>query len=117
MVLPFVLFIPELAIYGVQTNKANNLAAAVAKEAEVQGGITPEVLAFYDKKLNDYGLDPDILKLTYSSTGQLQQKQKFALEVNGYFQSKTFNLLGTGVGNFKMPIYAAECGASEVWVR
>ena len=66
---------------------------------------------------NDYELDPDIFKLTYSSTGQLQHKEKFALEVNGYFQSKTFNLLGTGIGNFKMPIYAPESGVSEVWVR
>ncbi len=117
LLLPFILFVPELTIYGVQSVKANNVIEDVTKYAEMSGGITPEVETMYTNRLIEIGLDPNNFSISYSKKGRLQHQEKFTVQLKGSFTFKTFNVLGTGIGNFKAPISAIDSGISEVWIR
>lgn len=117
MLIPFLLFIPELIVYGVQTDKANALAEQTTKQAELLGGITPEVQQRFNEALEEYKLDPEIFSVSYSNNGAVQRNGKFVVQVQGQYTFRTFNVLGTGLGNFSLPITATDSGVSEVWIR
>ncbi|MGC7930650.1 MULTISPECIES: DUF4320 family protein [Lysinibacillus] len=114
---PFAVFLPELSVYGVQSTKANNVTEQTTKHAELMGGITPEVKARFQETLGESGLNPANFHITYSTEGKVQHKEKFSVKVTGTFTFKTFNVLGTGIGNIKVPISSLDSGVSEVWIR
>jgi len=114
---PVILFIPELVVYGVQTTKANDLVEQTTKQAELVGGITPEVQQRFEESLKQYGLDSEKFAVSYSNVGMVEHRGKFVVQVKGSYTFRTFNFLGTGVGKFSLPITATDSGVSEVWIR
>lgn len=112
-----IVFIPELIIYGHQTAKANDLVEQTTKHAEMVGGVTPEVENRFKESLVEYGLDPKVFSVSYSSKGMIGHRAKFTVKVEGSYKFRTFNILGTGIGNFTLGIFATDSGVSEVWVR
>lgn len=117
MTFSILVFIPDLIVYGTLNYKANAVVQNTTKEAEMQGGITQSVQDKYQEYLTKYGLDNKGFTISYSSTGLLQQKEHFSIELKGEYTFKAFNLLGTGIGNFTLPISSYDSGISQVWLR
>lgn len=115
--IPFLILLPDLFIYGTTAYKANAVIEHVTKEAEMQGGITPEVEALFNETMEDYGLADKNFTVNYSSTGAIQHRGRFEITLEGSYRFRTFNVLGTGLGSFNAPISAKDSGVSEVWVR
>lgn len=114
---PFFLLIPDLVIYGTQAYKANGIVEQVTKEAEMVGGFTASVDERYEEALSQYGLEDKGFSVHYSDTGLVEHKGKFVVQVRGSYTFQAFNLLGTGIGHFTLPIVATDSGVSEVWIR
>ncbi|MEQ2529120.1 DUF4320 family protein [Bacillaceae bacterium CLA-AA-H227] len=110
-------FIPDIIVYGTWTYKANSIVEKVTKEAEIQGGVTPSVEAHYNQIIKDYGMEDKGFTVKYSQKGQIQHQGRFTVEFEGAYTFRSFNLLGTGIGNFTLPIKANDSGRSEVWYR
>ncbi|MCM3227709.1 DUF4320 family protein [Terribacillus saccharophilus] len=116
-VLALVVFVPDIIVYGVQSGKANDAIQEITLDAEQQGGITNQVKANADETMKRYGLDNRGYSITYSDSGQIQHGGRFNVELDGEYTFKAFNLLGTGVGQFSLPIHSSESGSSNVWWR
>lgn len=117
IIFPIITFVPELIVYGTLATKANSVVEQTIKEAEMTGGITPEVEEQYKKILKEYGLDDKGFSIKYDRIGKVAHRERFAVELKGSYTFKTFNLLGTGIGNFSLPIVSNDSGISEVWTR
>lgn len=110
-------FIPDLIVYGTLSYKANAVVEQTTKEAEMQGGITTSVKSFHQQIVEDYGMDDKGFNVVYSNNGPVQHRGRFTVEYNGEYTFRSFNLLGTGIGQFTLPITAKDSGISEVWQR
>ncbi|MGG1021165.1 DUF4320 family protein [Bacillus paralicheniformis] len=117
MSMSVMVFIPDLIVYGTLSYKANTVVAKTTKEAEMQGGITASVENRYKELLKEYGLDDKGFKVSYNKKGEIQYNDPVKVEIEGEYTFKSFNLLGTGVGQFKLPIRSSDSGHSEVWYR
>lgn len=117
MLMPILMFIPDLVIYGTLASKSNSLVEQVTKEAEMVGGLTVFVDNRYEDALSQYGLENKGFTVDYSRTGEIEHKGKFVVQVRGTHTFKTFNFLGSGLGHFTVPITATDSGISEVWIR
>lgn len=117
LALPLVVLVPDLIVYGTLNYKASSVVAQVTKEAEMMGGITTPVQDRADELIEQYGLDGQNMNLSYSSTGKVNYRGRFSVELSGSYTFKSFNLLGTGIGEFTLPIKQGDTGFSEVWVR
>lgn len=113
----FVVFIPDLVVYGTLSYKANSVVEQTTKEAEMQGGVTTEVQTQFQSFLEDYGLDDKGFTVSYDKTGEIQHRGRFEVALQGQYTFRALNFLGTGVGNFSLPITAVDSGVSEVWYR
>lgn len=113
----FVVFIPDLIVYGTLSYKANSVVEQTTKEAEMQGGITSSVQNQVQSFIKDFGLEDKGFTITYDSTGQMQHRERFEVSLQGQYTFRAFNFLGTGIGNFSLPITAVDSGVSEVWYR
>lgn len=114
---PVIVMVPDLIIYGTWAYKSNSIVEQVTKEAEMLGGITPEVENRFNEALADYGLTDKGFTIEYDRTGQLQYRDRFTVQLKADYTFTAFNLLGTGVGKFTLPITATDSGISEVWIR
>ncbi|MFS0783379.1 DUF4320 family protein [Bacillus sp. 1P06AnD] len=117
MTLCFSVFIPDLIVYGTLNYKANAIVESTTKEAEMLGGITPEVKTSMDETIKQYGYDRQKYNVEFGNSGKMQQGGKFTVKLSSEYTFKAFNLLGTGVGKFTLPVEAEDSGISEVWYR
>ncbi|MED5094548.1 DUF4320 family protein [Bacillus safensis] len=117
MSMSIIVFIPDLIVYGTIQYKAQTVVAKTTKEAEMQGGITPAVEQKYKELMEQYGLQDKGLKISYDKTGQKQFGDVVQMKLDGEYTFKSFNLLGTGAGQFNLPINTSDQGRSEVWYR
>ncbi|MEK5105045.1 DUF4320 family protein [Cytobacillus sp. FSL M8-0252] len=117
MSMVIMVFIPDLIVYGTLNYKANAITAQVTKEAEMQGGITNSVKSSYTRIENELGMNNKGFNISYENEGEIQQGGRFAIEYKGEYTFKAINLLGSGVGQFTLPISAKKSGISEVWQR
>lgn len=117
MLMVFLVFVPDLIVYGTLQSKANAVAEQITREGEIEGGVVSSVENRTQKILEDYGVDNKNFKVTYSKTGTLQQRNRFTVTVTSEYTFRSFNLLGTGLGQFTLPIEAKDSGRSEVWYR
>ncbi len=117
LLIPIIVFIPDLIVYGTWNYKANAVVEQVTKEAEMVGGITPEVESRMQKSLKDFGLENKGFKATYDRTGQVEHRGRFTVTLKGEYTFKGFNLMGTGIGYFSLPVTSIDSGMSEVWIR
>lgn len=113
------LFVPDLIIYGTKVYRADSLVEMTVKEGEMKGGLTPEVQAQFYKQLENYGLDKDEkgYKVDFDNPGQITRMDKFSVNFETQYTFTTFNLLGTGIGQFTLPIKSIDSGINEVWLR
>jgi len=109
--------IPDLSIYGIQHVKANQVTEQLTREIELAGGISNDIQDTYESIMYAYGLDPDKFTLQISREGNIEYRGKFVVAVKGNYLFKTFNILGSGVGQINLPISATDSGISEVWIR
>jgi len=117
MTFPIMVLIPDLIVYGTYSYKANTIVEQTTKEAEMQGGITQEVEEQYNKAMKRYGMDGKGFKISYDRTGKFEHRGRFEVELAGQYTFRAFNLLGTGVGQFTLPIVSKDSGVNEVWLR
>ncbi|CAI6330749.1 DUF4320 family protein [Bacillus subtilis] len=117
MTMAIMVFIPDLIVYGTLSYKANTVVAKTTKEAEMQGGFTPTVEKRYQELMKEYGLDDKGMTVSYNKKGEVQYNEQVQVQIKGEYTFKSFNLLGTGVGQFKLPIESSDSGVSEVWYR
>lgn len=109
--------IPDLSIYGIQHVKANQVTEQLTREIELAGGISNDIQDTYESIMYAYGLDPDKFTLQISREGNIEYRGKFVVAVKSNYLFKTFNILGSGVGQINLPISATDSGISEVWIR
>lgn len=109
--------IPDLSIYGMQNVKANQVTEQLTREIELAGGISNDIQDTYKSIMYAYGLDPDKFTLEISREGNIEYRGKFVVAVKGSYLFKTFNILGSGVGQINLPISGTDSGISEVWIR
>lgn len=107
----------EVAVYGVQNNKANDIAQEMTKEIELLGKIDSTTYAAFEKKIADRGLKPERFKLLVTEEKQYRWKEKFSIQVSGYYPITVFNFMNLKQGIFKLPIKATDSGVTEVLVR
>lgn len=112
MSMSIMVFVPDLIVYGTLVYKANAAVEQATKEAEMRGGFTPEVEAHYKKVLHDYGLEMEGAR-GHPST--VPYRDKIMIGYQGTYTFRAFNLFGTGVGTFTLPIVAQDVGVNEVW--
>lgn len=119
LMIPFILFIPDLAIYGIQSNTASEVVSDITKEAEMRGGVTPELKNYAEKRLDESGLKQNGYTISYNVAGQtggmLQKTQRFDVTVSGKYRLKSFNFLNTG--SLSIDVIKSETGSSKVWIR
>lgn len=115
MSMSIMVFVPDLIVYGTWAYKANAVVEQVTKEGEMKGGITPDVQSFQRQMERDYNLDGKGFTVTYSTESTVHYREKFVVEYEGAYTFRAFNLLGTGIGTFTLPIHAKDTGLSEVW--
>lgn len=117
LLLPIMVFIPDLIVYGTWNYKANAVVEQVTKEAEMVGGITPEVESRMQQSLKEYGLEGKGFTATYDRTGLVEHRGRFVVELKGKYTFKGFNIMGSKIGHFSLPITSIDSGMSEVWIR
>lgn len=113
----FIVFVPDLIVYGTLTYKANAVVEKTTKEAEMQGGVTTSVEEEFQKIMSKYGMQDKDFKVAYDRKGTIEHRGHFEVRLQGEHTFRAFNLLGTGVGTFTLPITAVDSGVSEVWYR
>lgn len=119
MLLPFLMFIPDLAIYGIQSNTASEVASDITREAEMRGGVTPALKQYADKRLDETGLKDNGFTVSYdvqgSTSGKANYSEEFEVTVKGQYRFMAFNFLNTGA--MTLSIEKPETGTSKVWKR
>lgn len=119
LLIPFLLFIPDLAIYGIQSNTAAEVASDITREAEMRGGVTPDLKDYANKRLEETGLKDNGYTVSYDvrsrPDGLMTQKERFTVTVSGSYSLRAFNFLNTGA--FTMDVVKPVTGSSKVWRR
>ncbi|MDT0193731.1 DUF4320 family protein [Exiguobacterium sp. BG5(2022)] len=120
ILIPFIMFIPDLAIYGIQSHKASVVAADITKEAEMRGGVTSDLKNYAQERLDETGLSDNGYQVSYrvegvGSEGKTQYRGKISVRVEGEYQFKTFNFLNTGSPTLK--VVQQQSGTSQLWLR
>lgn len=115
MSMSIMIFVPDLVVYGTLVYKANAVTEQTTKEAEMKGGITSDVKMFYRQVEQDYGMQNKGFTMQYRTDHDVHYREKFSVAYQGTYTFRAFNLLGTGVGKFTLPITAQDTGVSEVW--
>jgi len=117
ILIPLIVLVPELIVYGVQTQKVATIASNITREAERQGGVTQPVMTYGNQQLSDNGLNTKGYKISYNRTGLVNAGEKIEVTVSGTYDFAMFNFLGTGLGSAKLNIMQKESGYSQVWIR
>lgn len=117
LLFPVIVIIPDLTIYGTLAYKSNSVVEQVTKEIEMQGGITTEVEEVFQRILKEQGMTKKDFSIQYNRSGQIEHRGRFVVQFKGEYTFRAFNLLGTGIGNFTLPITSTDSGLSEVWIR
>lgn len=117
ILIPLIVLVPELIVYGVQTQKVSTIASNITREAERQGGVPQGVKDYAYSQLADNGLDTKGYKVSYNRTGVINAGEKIEVTVKGTYEFSMFNFLGTGLGTSKLDIIQKETGYSQVWQR
>lgn len=117
ILIPLIVLVPELIVYGVQTQKVSTIASNITREAERQGGVQQTVRNYADTQLEDNGLSQKGFKVSYNRTGTINAGEKIEVTVKGTYEFGMFNFLGTGLGSAKIDILQKETGYSQVWER
>jgi hypothetical protein len=119
MLIPFLLVIPDFAIYGIQSHQASEVASDITKEAEMRGGVTPSLKQYAETRLDETGLKQNGFTVSYDVQGRTEgtvtHSQQFKVTVKGQYQFKAFNFLNTGA--MSLAIEKPETGSSKVWKR
>lgn len=119
LLIPFLMFIPDLAIYGIQSNTASEVASDITSEAEMRGGVTPALKQYADKRLDETGLKDNGFTVSYdvkgSTSGQANYSEEFEVTVKGKYHFVAFNFLNSG--GVSLDIVKPETGTSKVWKR
>lgn len=119
MLIPFIIFIPDLAIYGVQSHQASVVAADITREAEMRGGVTPSLKQYAETRLDETGLKQNGYSVTYNVQGRpdglADHLGQIQVTVNGEYRFKAFNFLNTGA--MTLSVQKRETGTSQVWKR
>jgi Domain of unknown function (DUF4320) len=110
------MFSPEFAGHYVRTVQAKEVKDYVIQLVEKNGGYTTEVQSKVEEKMESYGLDESDWTISYPS-GTVNYEQEFEVTVEGRYRYKVFNLLGTGLGNFEIPIVTTGTGIGKVYFR
>jgi hypothetical protein len=110
------MFSPEFAGHYVRTVQAQELKDYVIQLVEKNGGYTPTVQSLVEERMESYGLDESEWSISYPS-GTINYEDEFNIKVEGKYRYRVFNLLGTGVGNFEIPIVTTGKGIGKVYYR
>lgn len=119
LIIPFLMFIPDLAIYGIQSNTASEVASDITNEAEMRGGVTPSLKQYAEKRLDETGLKDNGFTVSYdvrgNTSGQANYLEEFEITVKGEYHFVAFNFLNSG--GVSIDIEKPETGTSKVWKR
>ena len=115
VLIPITVLLIDLAIYGVQSIQASNVASDITSEAERRGGITPGLQAYAEKRLDETGLKQNGYTVSYNTIGKVNRGQEFEITVEGQYAFKAINFLNTGPP--KLAVNKQETGVSEIWLR
>lgn len=112
-----ILFVLESFQHAFYYKKANDLSEFAVKTAENKGGFTTDVISTVEYRKSTENLDSPQWNVDYKTTGQRNFGESIEVNTSGTFTYRTFNLLGTGLGNMDVQINAPNVGFSNVWFR
>lgn len=106
----------EFAGHVARDYQVKELKEFVVQQIADNGGYTSEADVKVKERMEAYGLDDTIFKISLPS-GRVDYQEKFDVVISGSYTYRAFNLLGSGIGNFTVPIKDIGTGVGQVYYR
>lgn len=113
----FILMMMEFMMLGFMNIKVNDLSEYAIKTAENSGGFTASAKSKIENRMINDNMTSSNYAIQYITDGKKNFSEEIQVNAAATFTFKTFNLLGTGIGNKTIQINSPNTGYSNVWYR
>lgn len=110
------MFSVEFASHVSRDYQAKELKEYAIQEIENYGGYTQDVQAKIEKRMIRYGLK-DAGYTVEAPDSKIDYLEEFDFAVRGEFKYRAFNLLGSNLGTFTVPVSSKGSGIGQVYYR
>jgi hypothetical protein len=106
---------PEFAGHVVRDYQIKEVKEYAVQQISDNGGYTTEVASKINNKMVSYGLNPNWLVVKPDQ--KINWNEEFKIVIKGTYTYRSFNLLGTGIGNYTVDLKDEGTGTGHVYYR
>jgi hypothetical protein len=106
---------PEFAGQVVRDYQIKEVKEYAVQQISDNGGYTTEVASKINNKMLGYGLNPNWLVVKPDQ--KINWNEEFKIVIKGTYTYRSFNLLGTGIGNYTVDLKDEGTGTGHVYYR